>query len=351
MKNEPSLPQEVPLSAPSSQTVRAPRAFALGEGKDGKNRPVIEETPDFTLAVEGPQPEIPPAAAGWLSLGSVFWAAASVLVALYLAESGWALVQSLATKAPWLGQSALVLLAIVALGFVLFLGREVFALFRQKKVARLRLEAEALAILPLACTVRAYARKLSAFYAGDPASAQARAELGRVLDEIHDPGTLLGLTERVLLKGKDDAARQAITLAAQRVSVVTALSPRAIVDVAFVLAQSVILIRRLSTIYGGRASGLGLLRLSGRVLAHLALTGSAAIADQFLSQIVGAGLAARLSARLGEGVLNGVLTARVGIAALDLCRPMPFRENPAIMLSEVVVFTGILERVAEKPAG
>jgi putative membrane protein len=31
-----------------------------------------------------------------------------------------------------------------------------------------------------------------------------------------------------------------------------------------------------------------------------------------------------LSARLGEGVLNGLLTARLGIAAIDVCRPAPF---------------------------
>ncbi|MCA0344577.1 MAG: DUF697 domain-containing protein, partial [Proteobacteria bacterium] len=33
----------------------------------------------------------------------------------------------------------------------------------------------------------------------------------------------------------------------------------------------------------------------------------------------------KLSARLGEGVINGLMTARIGIAAMDLCRPMPFR--------------------------
>jgi uncharacterized membrane protein YcjF (UPF0283 family) len=29
--------------------------------------------------------------------------------------------------------------------------------------------------------------------------------------------------------------------------------------------------------------------------------------------------------RLGEGVINGLLTARIGIAAMDLCRPLAFR--------------------------
>ncbi|RUW87178.1 DUF697 domain-containing protein, partial [Mesorhizobium sp. M8A.F.Ca.ET.023.01.1.1] len=36
------------------------------------------------------------------------------------------------------------------------------------------------------------------------------------------------------------------------------------------------------------------------------------------------GLAARLSAKLGEGVVNGMMTARIGIAAMETARPLPF---------------------------
>ncbi|RUY11697.1 DUF697 domain-containing protein, partial [Mesorhizobium sp. M7A.F.Ca.US.005.03.2.1] len=39
---------------------------------------------------------------------------------------------------------------------------------------------------------------------------------------------------------------------------------------------------------------------------------------------VGHGLAARLSAKLGEGVVNGMMTARIGIAAMETARPLPF---------------------------
>ena len=35
-------------------------------------------------------------------------------------------------------------------------------------------------------------------------------------------------------------------------------------------------------------------------------------------------LAARLSAKLGEGVVNGLMTVRIGIAAMETARPFPF---------------------------
>jgi len=49
------------------------------------------------------------------------------------------------------------------------------------------------------------------------------------------------------------------------------------------------------------------------------------VGDGLAQQVLGHGLASRLSARLGEGVINGLMTARIGIAAMDLCRPLPFR--------------------------
>jgi putative membrane protein len=60
------------------------------------------------------------------------------------------------------------------------------------------------------------------------------------------------------------------------------------------------------------------------VMTHLAFTGGMAAGESLLQQIVGHGLAARLSAKLGEGVLNGILTARVGIATVEVVRPLPF---------------------------
>ena len=60
-----------------------------------------------------------------------------------------------------------------------------------------------------------------------------------------------------------------------------------------------------------------------------------AVGDSLLQQIVGHGIASRISARMGEGVLNGLLTARVGLSALAVCRPAPFAVDKAPGLSDV----------------
>jgi len=54
-----------------------------------------------------------------------------------------------------------------------------------------------------------------------------------------------------------------------------------------------------------------------------------------IQQVMGHGIAAKLSARLGEGVLNGLLTARLGLAAIEVARPLPFNALRAPTLADL----------------
>ena len=180
--------------------------------------------------------------------------------------------------------------------------------------------------------------RLIALYKHRPETARARAETQDAARAVIDGRDLIDVAERALLRPLDDKAQAEIAAAAKRVSLVTAISPRAILDVVFVVAQIVRLIRRIAEIYGGRPGLLGLIKLARSVGAHLAITGGMAVGDSLLQQIVGHGIASRISARMGEGVLNGLLTARVGLSALAVCRPMPFSVDEAPGVSDVAPF-------------
>ena len=63
------------------------------------------------------------------------------------------------------------------------------------------------------------------------------------------------------------------------------------------------------------------------------------MSEGLVHQVVGQGLAAKLSSRLGEGVINGMLTARIGLACIELCRPLPFSQQTKLsirMLGQVM---------------
>jgi putative membrane protein len=76
-----------------------------------------------------------------------------------------------------------------------------------------------------------------------------------------------------------------------------------------------------------------------------------AASDTLLQQILGHGVAAKVSARLGEGVLNGLLTARLGLAAIEVARPLPFVALAPPVLGDLVadVMKPRQREVAETP--
>jgi putative membrane protein len=256
--------------------------------------------------------------------GALAAATGGAIASLAIGVAFDSLVRDLFSRAEWLGWVALALIALFVFAFLALVGREVAGLFRLKRLARLRLACDEAAASNKRDEAVAALRAVLHLYRGRPDTARARRVVAAQLTEIIDGRDLLALAERDLVAPLDARAKALASAAARRVSVVTAVSPRAFFDVAFVLFESVRLIRRIAAIYGGRPGTLGLFRLLKAVLSHLAVTGSIAVGDTILQQLVGHGLAGRLSAKLGEGVVNGLMTARIGLSAMDVCRPLPF---------------------------
>src|SRR5690606_3549197 len=120
-------------------------------------------------------------------------------------------------------------------------------------------------------------------YSRRPDTARGRAELAASRDAIIDGRDRIRLAERALMRPLDRAARRTVVNAARQVSLVTAVSPRAAVDILFVAYAVMRLIRRIAAIYGGRPGALGSLRLIRAVVAHLAVTGGMAAGDSLIS--------------------------------------------------------------------
>lgn len=273
-----------------------------------------------------------------LSWGGVFWSALTSLILLALGLWFTQLVEDLFRRVPALGYAGLALIALAALALLVLATRELLAIRRQRRIATLHIALAQARARDDRDAARDGVRELTLLYATRPDTARARAHLEDLTREIVDGRDLVDIAERTLMAPLDNQVRREIANAAKRVSVVTAVSPRAIVDLLFVAAQTIRLIRRTSEIYGGRPGMLGFFKLLRSVFAHLAVTGGMAAGDSILQQALGHGLAARISARLGEGVLNGLLTTRVGLSAMSVCRPMPFTALPAPGVSDVAPF-------------
>lgn len=337
---------------PASEPDAAARPTASAEREAPRMSPppgvVLEETPDAyereameTLAPEEAAVEVAqkrgmlPRRFGW---GALFWSATTGLLGLGFSLWLWRLIDDLFAKYQALGWIAVALASLAGLALLALLIRETRAVLRQRGIARLHQDFAAARAADDTDKARGLVRDLVSLYDARPEAAGAREELQKLSTEIVDGRDLIDIAERSLMTSLDERARREIALAARRVSVVTAISPRAVLDLVFVLAQIARLIRKISEIYGGRPGMLGFWRLARSVGAHLTITGGMAVGDSLIQQVVGHGLAARLSARLGEGVLNGMLTARVGLSALAVCRPMPFAAIAAPGVKDVAPF-------------
>jgi putative membrane protein len=310
---------------------RQPRAYRLDDPNVTAGTVQVTEEPfDAIEAADGivvPMGE--KRRAPWLG---ILLSALSGLLLLGLGLAVENLIVDLYAIAPWLGWVAFGLAILAVLAFLAIIGREVAGIWREQKIENLREAAiDALAVKDHKAAKGIVADLLS-LYGGRASAAQGSARLRGLTDEIIDADDRLAIAERELLAPLDIQAKRAIAGAAKQVSLVTAVSPRAIVDVAFVIFAAVRLLRTLSRIYGGRPGLFGFLRLAKAAFNHLAVTGGMAVGDSLMQQVLGLGLAARFSAKLGEGVLNGLMTARFGLAALSVCRPLPFirEETPKI---------------------
>lgn len=267
--------------------------------------------------------------------GVLFWGAVGGLVLLGAGLGVAQLVENLFARSDTLGVLGLALTSIAILAFLVIGAREAAGLLRLAAIEHLHARATRVIASDDRRESRAVLRDLLKIAQQNPHLARARATLSHHAGDIIDGADMMRLAERELMSPLDQEARFLISAAAQRVSLVTAISPRALFDVAFVFAVSLRLIRQLARLYGGRPGTLGLIKLTRHVLAHLAITGGMAASDGVIQQILGHGLTAKLSQRLGEGFLNGLLTARLGLAAIDVIRPLPFTALPRPVLTDL----------------
>ena len=257
-------------------------------------------------------------------LGRAFWALALGLLGAAVSVATWDFALNLIGRAPILGYTVAVMgISLLVVAGLLGL-REMAGFVRLGRLDALnRAAVGALAGGDLA-QARDVVTRLQALYATRDETRWGLERLRERAPEQFDAEALIGLAEAELLAPLDALARREVETAARQVATVTALVPLALADVIGALIANLRMIRRVAEIYGGRAGVLGSWRLARAVMAHLVATGAVAVGDDLISSVAGGGLVSKLSRRFGEGVVNGALTARVGVAVIEVCRPLPF---------------------------
>ena len=330
---------------------RAPKAFVIGEPeKKAAPKRQPRAITGITFEPDEPQgdllvtPPVPLPSSRRIRWAGILAGALFSLVTLWAGLAITQLVEEFFARSPFLGWLALAVAGLAALAALAIILREIWALARLRRIEHIQADAaHAINTDDSAAAQRAVAA-LQSLYA-----ARADAQLGlknlkQYESDILDGRDRVKLAERHLVSPRDEEAHRIIAHAARRITFLTTVAPTAALDILLVAAQNLRMMRELATLYGGRPSTLATLRLARMVIGHLAVTGGLALSDNLVQHVVGRGLLGRLSARFGEGAVNGILTARVGLAARDVCRPIPqetsAKETLASLMRELTSITG-----------
>lgn len=322
---------------------RAPRAIPAGKIK-------FEEEPHGQDVVVPPAPLPSPRTLRW---GSLLISALFGLFVLWAGLSVTDLIEELFRRSQYLGWAGVALAGLAGLAALAIIFREIWGLARLDRIEHVQTDAARALNHDDDAAARRVIAALKDIYRSRPDAAWGLKTLAQHEADVMDARDRVRIVDRDLVSGFDDEAHRIIARRSRRVTMLTAVTPAAALDILFVAAQNLRMLREIATLYGGRPSVLATMRLARMVIGHLAVTGGLALSDSVIQHVVGKGLIGRLSARFGEGAVNGILTARIGLAARDVCRPIPqaaeAKETLTSLTRELLNFSREEDRNAASP--
>ncbi|OUR87186.1 hypothetical protein A9Q81_26055 [Gammaproteobacteria bacterium 42_54_T18] len=177
---------------------------------------------------------------------------------------------------------------------------------------------------------------LNTFYGNKP----QQVYLKRCLDQLPDycdDREVIEHIDRTFLQPLDQEVLRRIANFSGQTGVAVAVSPWASVDMGLALWRSMKLVDEIAQVYGMRPSLANRYTLIKSVINQLALIGvSEIILDQTMEEIGVSTLSGIAGVRAGQAIGAGVYTAKIGVAAMIVTRPIAFSEKDRPKLKSLI---------------
>lgn len=170
----------------------------------------------------------------------------------------------------------------------------------------------------------------------------------RQVQPHHSAAAQVELFSRTVMATLDRRAEAHVRSAVLRAFGVTAISPTALSDAAFFLACGVRMVRGIAASYGHRPTVVTTAHLLRRLLLEAGKLGAVDVASTSLVQDVTGTTLGRFAATTAKSTYASYRMARLGLIVMELCRPVPFRDDewPSIasLVSNALTRRGDSER-------
>lgn len=175
--------------------------------------------------------------------------------------------------------------------------------------------------------------KVTNLLGNDLSVSQQEAWQATLTNDFQDD-ELIKLYSKQVLSETDQKVLAEIARSSSESVVLVALSPVALLDMMIMLWRNLRLIDKVSGLYGLKLGYWGRIKLIKQVIGNMLYAGASEVVADISVDALGADLLGKLSGRLAQGLGAGMLTARLGLKTMHMCRPVPFDEN-APRLSQV----------------
>ncbi len=316
LQNNPSPQGRIDLPLPSQ------------EETDSLQGPIVLDAADLAASQPWSEPSsdadgVVHRALGQRRLGLVGWGLAGVGL-LSGVELGLFVWHSFADSWLW-GGLWCAALGTLGLGMLRVIGREFMELRMLKRRQDTRSRAQELALDDVPDGARAFCSQLAVDTRAE--CTQGYASWQQLCESHHSSREQLQLYSRLVLSEQDRQARASVMRWSGEAAVLVTISPLASVDMLLILWRSLKMIDEVAACYGIRLGYWSRIRLLRMIGQHMLYAGAAELITDVGLDWLGAELSARLSARLAQGVGAGLLTVRLGLQTMQVCRPIAFTQS------------------------
>jgi putative membrane protein len=306
--------------------------FELDPDKIAPERlPVIEPEPALPAVV----PEVPPDRSPRRPWRRLLLLGGAGFLAALLGLEAYDFIVGLYQRSDLLGGAFSLLLGLAAAGALGLGASEVASLRRLTALGELRVTGAHLYGSQVHGQADALLEQVERVY-------RDRAEVQGAIARFHvqasdalNDGERVRLFAASVLTPLDKRAYQLVKLGARDIAALTALSPLGVLDGVIVLGRTLAMLRAIARVYGVRPGAAATTALLRRTLRNVVAAGVGELVSDAAVETLGASLLSFLSTRAGQGVLNGVLAARLGLSAMQVCRPLPFADKELPSLKQL----------------
>lgn len=234
----------------------------------------------------------------------------------------------------WIGVAVSVLVVLTLASGIWQAVRSMTGLKQLREAERLRQEARSLQQEHTHGRAVQLLNKLEQHYKHHP---QAQDILQRIhyLDSSYNDAEIVCFLSKHALQQQDFQARQCIQRHSVEAGVLVALSPWASFDMLLAGWRNFRMLKEIMSIYGIAPGATTQVKLLRKVLHSIAFAGLSDIAMDAGSTLLGTSIMAGLSTRAGQGLGAGLFTARTGLTAMELCRPLPDEQQRSSQLKHI----------------